>query len=126
MLFAENEEIADGLLRLTHFKKRWEFGLWYSYLRNIKGFKCNHKRVYRIYRELELNLYIQLRRRLKKDKSEALSVPETANQIWPMDCMSDSRMDGRSLRTFNVIERFWVLKSICHCLALLLLGHWIR
>ncbi len=32
----------------------WGFGLCYLYLRNVKGFGWNHKRVYRIYREFGL------------------------------------------------------------------------
>lgn len=48
--------VADWLLRLTEANKQWGFGLCFLYLRNVKGFGWNHKRVYRIYRELELNL----------------------------------------------------------------------
>ncbi len=58
-LSTDNALIADWLLRLTQTHKRWGFGLCYLYLRNIKGFAWNHKRVYRIYRELELNLRIK-------------------------------------------------------------------
>lgn len=58
-LDSDNEEIADWLLRLTTTHKTWGFGLCFLYLRNIKGFGWNHKRVYRIYRELELNLRIK-------------------------------------------------------------------
>lgn len=63
----ENAFIADWLLRLTTAHKRWGFGLCFLYLRNVKGFSWNHKRVYRIYRELELNLRIKPRKRLKRD-----------------------------------------------------------
>lgn len=56
---AENEQIADWLLRLTDNNRNWGFGLCFLYLRNVKGFVWNHKRVYRIYRELELNLRIK-------------------------------------------------------------------
>ena len=66
----------------------------------------NHKRVYRIYRELELNLRIKPRRRIKRDKPEALSVPMAINQIWSMDFMSDTLTDGRSIRTFNVVDDY--------------------
>jgi len=45
---AENARIADWLIRLTHNQKQWGFGLCFLYLRNVKGFKWNHKRVYRI------------------------------------------------------------------------------
>lgn len=50
---AENTRIADGLLRLTTAYRDWGFGLCFLHLRNVKGFGWNHKRVYRIYRELE-------------------------------------------------------------------------
>ena len=102
----ENAEIADWLLRLTQAHQRWGFGLCFLYLRNAKKFGWNHKRVYRIYRELELNLRIKPRRRIRRDKPEALSVPEAINQVWSMDFMSDTLMDGRSIRTFNVIDDY--------------------
>lgn len=54
----ENVQIADLLLGLTAAKKIWGFGLCFLYLRNVREHGGNHKRVYRIYRELELNLRI--------------------------------------------------------------------
>jgi len=76
---AESQEIADWLLRLTDNNRNWGFGLCYLYLRNVKGFKWNHKRIYRVYRELELNLRIKPRKRLVRDKPEPLSVPQAIN-----------------------------------------------
>ena len=102
----ENTLISDYLLRLTATHKRWGFKLCYLYLANVKGYKFNHKRVYRIYRELELNLRIKPKRRIKRDKPEALSVPTKINQTWSMDFMSDSLTDGRSIRTFNVVDDY--------------------
>jgi len=103
---SENEEIADWLLRLTTTHKRWGFGLCFLYLRNVKGYGWNHKRVYRIYRQLELNLRIRPKRRIKRNKPDALSVPTSVNQVWSIDFMSDSLADGRSLRTFNVLDDY--------------------
>ena len=105
-LSTENLLVADWLLRLTEAHKRWGFGLCFLYLRNVKGFTWNHKRVYRIYRELELNLRIKPRRRLKREKPEALGTATAINQCWSIDFMSDSLNDGRSLRTFNVIDDY--------------------
>lgn len=102
----ENEIIADKLITLTSANTKWGFGLCFFHLRNVKGYKWNHKRVYRIYRELELNLRIRPRRRIKRDKPEALLTPSEINQTWSMDFMSDSLIDGRSIRTFNVIDDF--------------------
>ena len=102
----ENEDIADWLLRLTAARKAWGFGLCFLYLRNIKGFTWNHKRVYRIYRELELNLRIKPRKRLVRERPEPLAVPEQPNQTWSMDFMADQLADGRSFRTLNVIDDF--------------------
>ena len=64
------------------------------------------ERVYRIYRELELNLRIKPRKRLKREKPEPLAVPETMNQVWSMDFMHDQLQNGRSIRLLNVIDDY--------------------
>ncbi len=105
-LSTENAEIADHLLRLTHNQRNWDFGLCFLYLRNVKGYHWNHKRVYRIYRELELNLRIKPKKRIVRAKPQPLAVPEAINQSWSMDFMHDQLADGRSIRLFNVIDDF--------------------
>ena len=105
-LQTENDEIADWLIRLTDNNRNWGFGLCFLYLRNIKNFGWNHKRVYRIYRALELNLRIKPRKRLVREQPEPLTVPTEVNQVWSMDFMHDQLQDGRSFRLFNVIDDF--------------------
>jgi putative transposase len=105
-LRGENDRIADWLLRLTSRQRNWGFQLCFLYLRNVKGFRWNHKRVYRIYKELALNLRIKPKKRLYREKPEPLSVPETINETWSMDFMHDQLSDGRSFRAFNVIDDF--------------------
>ena len=105
-LSSENALIADWLLRLTTTHRRWGFGLCFLYLRNVKGFAWNHKRVYRIYQALELSLRIKPKRRIKRNKPDALNVPVTVNEVWSMDFMSDSLSDGRSIRAFNLIDDY--------------------
>lgn len=102
----ENEQIADLLVGLTRARKTWGFGLCFLYLRNVKGHGWNHKRVYRIYRELELNLRIKPRKRLRRDKPDALVVPEAPNLVWSMDFMADRLGDGRQFRLLNVLDDF--------------------
>lgn len=102
----ENAEIADWLIRLTHNQRNWGFGLCFLYLRNVKGFPWNHKRVYRIYCALELNLRIKPKKRLVREKPEPLAVPESINEVWSMDFMHDQLSDGRTFRLFNVLDDF--------------------
>jgi putative transposase len=100
-LSVNNRIIADWLLRLSHNQRNWGFGFWvlgfgfwvlgfgfwvlgfglcFLYLRNVKRFSWNHKRVYRIYRELELNMRIKPKIRFKRDKPMTLAVPSTINE----------------------------------------------
>jgi putative transposase len=106
ILSDENAEIADWLIRLTDNHKDWGFGLCRDYLRNVKGYAWNHKRIYRIYCELELNLRIRSRKRIQREKPVPLAVPDEPNDIWSMDFMHDQLSDGRSFRLFNVLDDF--------------------
>ncbi len=72
-----NAEIADWLVRLTTNRRTWGFGLCFLYLRNVKGYGWNHKRVYRIYCELGAVVRIFLAGfvgRLGKEAVEDVSV----------------------------------------------------
>ena len=62
--------------------------------------------MYRIYRELELNLRIKPKKRLVREKPEPLAVPEAINEVWSMDFMHDQLSDSRCFRLFNVIDVF--------------------
>ncbi|MFT4861153.1 MAG: putative transposase [Pseudohongiellaceae bacterium] len=106
LLSDENAEIADWLIRLTHNQKDWGFGLCRDYLRNVKRFDWNHKRIRRIYYELELNLRIKPKRRIEREKPVPLAVPEAPNEVWSMDFMHDQLSDSRTIRLFNVLDDF--------------------
>lgn len=80
-LDAENEEVATWLIKLTDINRNRGFGLCYLYLQNLKGFKWNHKLVYRAYKELELNPRLKPCKRLIREKPEALTVPLAINQV---------------------------------------------
>lgn len=71
-----------------------------------RGHRWNHKRVHRIYCELNLNKRRRGKRRLPTRNPEPLIVPTTANQCWSMDFMNDALQCGRRFRTFNLLDDF--------------------
>ena len=62
--------------------------------------------VRRIYCELELNLRIKPTKQLKRDKPDALAVPDAPNVTWSTAFMADRLEDGRAFRLLNVSEDF--------------------
>ena len=105
-LNAENDLIAGWLLRITDNQRNWGFGLCYLHLRNVKGFRFNHKKVYRVLLRVVAEYANKAEKRLKRDKPEPLEVPENRNECWSMDFMHDQLSDGRSIRLLNVIDDF--------------------
>ncbi len=102
----ENAVITDWLMYLTQWQRTWGFGLCFLYLRNVQGQGWNHKRVYRIYCELQLNLRIKPKRRLARAVPQPLKAPTRLNDVWSMDFMHDQLSDGRAFRLFNVLDDF--------------------
>ena len=102
----DNERIADMLMAVTLAHRTWGFGLCFLYLRNVKDHRWNHKRVYRIYCGLELNMRIKPKKRLKRERPEELVVPEAPNTMWSMDFMADRLEDLRQFRLLNVVDDF--------------------
>ncbi len=63
-----------------------------------EGYRDNHKRVYRLYREQSVSLRLK---RPKRNKSAQRLQPKAAaqaiNDIWSMDFVMDLLFDGRRL-----------------------------
>jgi hypothetical protein len=51
---------------------------------------------------MELSLWAKPRKRLVREKSQALTVPQGINQVWSMDFMHDQLANSRTFRLFNV------------------------
>ncbi len=93
---------------LKHFSKTVDDeGFWKFYDRiRLKGHIVNHKRVYRLYKQLGLRIGRKCKKRLPSRVKEKLEVPETFTDTWSIDFMSDALSDGRKFRTFNVIDDY--------------------
>lgn len=76
-----------------------------SKIRNEKH-GWNHKRVYRIYCDLDLNIRVKPKKRLAAGIAVPLLQPIKENVFWSMDFMSDALRCGRRFRTFNVLDDY--------------------
>ena len=101
----EDESIRRYLLALSVKHKRWGFEKMRAKSR-LDNKTWNHKRVYRVYCELGLNLRIKPRKRLPKGEAKSLVYPIRANICWSIDFMTDVLESGQRFRTFNVIDDY--------------------
>jgi putative transposase len=95
--------VIDALNGIVEKHARWGFWKCHDRLR-LDGHGWNHKRVHRVYCQLNLNLPRRTKKRLPHREPRSLVVPAAPNQIWSMDFMSDTLYDGRRFRTFNVLD----------------------
>ena len=72
-----------------------------------EGWRDNHKRVYRLYRDQGLSLRLKRPKRNKAAKNrQPLQQANHPNHIWGMDFVSDALFDGRRLRLLTIIYLF--------------------
>jgi putative transposase len=70
-----------------------------------EGFACNLKKIYRIYREE--GLMVKRRKGRKKAIGTRLPLPkpDSINQVWSLDFLSDALSDGRRFRILSVMDQ---------------------
>lgn len=101
----DDSELQDALTALT--TKHVAIGYWQCCYRLWnKGHWWNHKRIYRVYTDMKLNIRRRAKKRLPERVKRALMVPSAPNQVWSIDFMSDSLTDGRKFRLLNIIDDF--------------------
>ena len=101
----DDREVEDHLSELT--SRHPAIGFWSCFyrLRN-KGESINHKRLYRVYKAMRLNIRRRSKKRLPERVKLPLVLPTAPNQCWSLDFMSDALSDGRKFRVLNIIDDY--------------------
>ena len=98
-----DETLRARLGELAAERPRYGYRRLHLLLRR-EGNAVNHKRTYRIYREDGLAVRRRRRKRIAASARRPLPVPTRVNERWSIDFMADTLADGRSFRTFNVVD----------------------
>ncbi|MCR9248761.1 MAG: IS3 family transposase [bacterium] len=79
-------------------------GAVHTILLRRDGFLVNHKRVYRLYRELGLAVRRKSRKRASQAPRATQPRSDQLNDCWSMDFLSDALTDGRTMRVFAAAD----------------------
>jgi len=111
--------VADPLVELgMRLKELAAARVGYGYRRlhillEREGWRVNHKRLYRLYREEGLAMRRKPpRRRVSCLKRESVRVTKSRNECWSMDFVSDELYDGRRIRVFTLVDNH-TRESLC-------------
>ena len=82
-------------------RPRFGYRRLYILLRR-EGWSINHKRVYRLYTKLGLQVRTKKRTKKISQPRVSLDVPKKINERWSMDFMSDRLEGGQRFRVLNI------------------------
>lgn len=92
---------------LHHARQRKRFGYRRIHLLlKMEGIKMNHKRVYRLYKELGLKVNKRAHRKRAVGSRGTLVKANSPNMTWSLDFVSDALSDGRRIRILTVVDDF--------------------
>ena len=102
----DDQAVRQRMKEIAETRVRYGFGRIHILLRR-EGWRDNHKRTYRIYKEEGLNLR---RKRPRRNKTAAhrqqrplLTGP---HQCWSMDFVCDQLFDGRRFRALTLVDNY--------------------
>jgi len=100
----DDSELRERLLVLAREKPRFGYRrLWVLLHRDKQRARVNHKRVWRVYRDLGLSVRRTRRKRLQR-MLQPRPVFTAPDQEWAVDFASDVAASGRRLRIFSVVD----------------------
>jgi putative transposase len=111
MWYYNNRDRGDQWLRMrmkeiAAVRVRYGFERILVMLRR-EGFKDNHKRVYRVYREGGLNLRSKRPRRSRSGahRLERVDIP-AINRVWSMDFLQDALFNGQRFCVLAMVDNY--------------------
>lgn len=98
-------EVIERLQELADRHPGYGFWKMYMLLRK-RGYLWNHKRVYRIYTSLKMNLRRKRKRLLPKREKKPIVVPSALCHTWSIDFMMDRLYEGRPFKIMNILDDY--------------------
>lgn len=99
----EDDVIMGSLDKIAEEHPTYGFRKMFHMLRAM-GQLWNHKKVYRVYVSMGLNIRRKRKRRLPTRVKSPHILPVDCNITWSADFMQDTLINGKSFRVFNVID----------------------
>ena len=106
--FQDNDALRLAMIRLAKQHGRYGYRKIAELLR-IEGWRVNHKKVERLWREEGLKLperHKKPRRLYHKDSSVIRLRPTHANHVWAIDFVHDKLSNGRSYKMLTVLDEY--------------------
>jgi len=101
----DDGKLGRRLQELAEARPRFGYRRLHVLLRR-EGEVVNHKRVWRVYKALDLSVRKKTRRKRAVQCRTPLVVPSKANERWSMDFVSDQLAGGQRFRVLNVVDDF--------------------
>ena len=98
---AERAALRD----VANRRRKWGYRFLMAILIR-EGFFMNHKKVERLYREEGLQLHKRRKKKAQRWRGEKPIAPTRPNERWSMDFVHDRLVNGRKIRTLNVVDMF--------------------
>ncbi len=98
-------ELRQRLRELAGERRRFGYRRLLIFL-GREGWRVNHKRVYRLYRQEGLAVRRRKRKRVGAVERQPLATPTEPNQRWSMDFVADALNDGRRFRSLNIVDDY--------------------
>ena len=99
----DDTELRQRLRALAHERRRFGYRRLHVSLRR-EGFKVNHKRLFRLYREERLTVRRRGGRKRALGTRAPTLVPQMPNERWSLDFVADQFIDGRRMRILVVVD----------------------
>jgi len=98
-----DEDLRTRLKELAALRPRFGFPRLRDQL-GREGWRDNHKRIYRVYREECLQVRRRKRKRLARARQNPSRVATYPNERWSMDFVSDVVAGGRRIRALTIVD----------------------
>jgi putative transposase len=99
----DDQALRERLRTLAHERRRFGYRRLHVFLKR-EGYAVNHKRLFRLYREERLAVRRRGGRKRALGTRAPMVVPQSPNDRWSIDFVSDQFLDGRRLRILAVVD----------------------